>query len=908
MRFVLQLLRIGFIYLLLYFACLIAVLTWLPAWPAGAQIVVIFGLPGLIVWWMEHRRSSKAKAGRSGSGNGEPSPSATPRPSRSGITPPPLPSAKGNAETPPPFPGRWQKLDNKAIVERARRAGPELAAIAAKKQEEKLTGPQEPTDTVSRPDPLQGDRENAQEEATKAGPARRSWQKLNNKEIVESARRVRPKLAKIQEKRQAERASGERARGNHGWIPADQSVSVGGRDLGGMIYVGIPPSTNEHGYREKCRAYIDPSLPVARNGNDKDGSGMPYWPGYSSISTTSRATYLDWLAGGRDDPSYNVGYMFLYFYGIERRFFVDNPPDAEKAELLLEVRRLSVLYQDNHSARRYLGQFIQFAEVATADLANISPVFESTDWEMPASIKFALGVFVEAGHAISADWLLSWLCCHPDYSRRMPAKRCPEEFRALFRLRFGAKFPDGLKVNKPKKTLTFRYQAASNEFDGTLTPDISGKPLPDVSGLRKPIRIAQEIADAVTDELDKYSRFLGRNAQARGSVEAHALLPFDLWPLFRSDEIEGLKSWASAIVREDGIISSAEVVERLEGQRPEKIGKRRLTDASDALARLGIGLAPDPRFGLRSPKPSEPVVLFDLGEPVETLETVSETYRASLIELALGSFVAHADGHIADPERQSLLDHIASTDGLSDVEKRRLRANLDWFLAIPPDLSLLRRKLKDLDPEQHVDVRAALVSAAHADGTVSSDEVAGIEKIYKSLGLDPALAYSDLHAGEVEDGPRTVRTAQPTVPGEAIPQTKSPATPRLDVARIAAIRSDTERVSSVLGDIFSEADDSGDLDDESAPVALSGLDRKHTALVHDLIQREHWTEEAFHQLCSQHKLLAAGALEAVNEWAFDAYEEALLDEYDGYELAVDVAALLKTDIEKGGRHVQIEAT
>ena len=63
---------------------------------------------------------------------------------------------------------------------------------------------------------------------------------------------------------------------------------------------------------------------------------MPYWR-ILDIPAECRATYLDWLAGGRADASYNPGYMFLYFYGLERRFLVDRPSDDEKREILDEV-------------------------------------------------------------------------------------------------------------------------------------------------------------------------------------------------------------------------------------------------------------------------------------------------------------------------------------------------------------------------------------------------------------------------------------------------------------------------------------------------------------------------------------------------------------------------------------------
>jgi len=600
--------------------------------------------------------------------------------------------------------------------------------------------------------------------------------------------------------------------------------------------------------------------------------------------------------------------MFLYFYGIERRFFVDGASKEEKVGLLTEVRRLNSLYPDNHSVNRYLGEFIQVAEVALSGTDDFQPIFEKSGWELPLSLKIALGIRIGKGETLDADWMLSWYICHPEFHLRTPATRCPEEFRALFKLWFQARYPDGLKVSKPRRTLTAEYRAASSEFNGTITPEIDGSPVLDVSGLRKPLETIQEIVDAATADLDKYSRFLGRNPEGRGSAEAHALLPAELSSLFPSKEIEELKGWASSIVAKEGMVPVSEVIERLEGKKPEKIGMRQIKDAADALARIGFGLAPDPRYALRSPKPEEPVAIFDLGERVEKLEEVSDGYQVALMELALATFIAHADGYIADLERKSLLEQINSVEGLSEQEGRRLRANLDWFLAVPPDLGLLRRKLKDLGPEHHTAMRAALVSAAHADGVVGAEEVAGIEKIYKALGLDPNLAYSDLHAGDIDNSPRIVRAAQPGAPGEAIPAEKYATGSGLDAARIAAIRSDTERVSSVLGAIFSEADDTGEAIEEEYASAPKGLDRKHAALVRDLVQKEHWTETEFGDLCARHALLQDGALEAVNEWAFGVYDEALLDEYDGYDVAAEIADALKAEFGRENHHDETEAT
>lgn len=693
-------------------------------------------------------------------------------------------------------------------------------------------------------------------------------------------------------------AQGKSNSRHQGWVPAEKIVNVHGRNLAGMIYIGTPPTLNRHGYSEKCRSYIDPSLPVGRVGNDKEGNGMPYWPGYSTIPPECRATYLDWLARGATDGSFSPGYMFLYFYGLERRFFVDSPDLNERQQLLDEVGRLIEVFKDNYSAQRYLREFIEFALVSITEIGAISPVFENPSWDVPFSVKVAIGARLQRGENLDADWVLCWFICHPEKNLRTSAKRCRDEFIALFRLRFERRFPQGLKVAKPRPALKASYQAASREFEASVNPSIDGKPVPDISGLRKPVEIAQEIADEVMEDLEKFSRYLGRNPEGRGSVEAHALLPQDLRRLFPSDALEKIRAWATGITEAGGLVPVADVLEQLEGERSEKPGKRQLTGAADALARIGFGLAPDPRFALRSPTIDEPVVLFDLGGPVEQLEDVSTSYKAALMELALGAFVAQADGAITEDERAALERQVQSVAGLNDHEQRRLRANLAWFVAVPPDMVLLRRKLKDTGTDQQTAIRSALVAAAHADGVVKPEEVAEIEKVYRALGLDPNLVYSDLHAGGVQDAPTRVRAAQPGAPGEKIPVEPSATPQRLDAARIASIRQDTDRVSAVLAEIFAVDGPEDDSKEVAAVSVLAGLDAKHTTLIREVITRQHWSVEEFSELVAQHGLMVAGALETINEWAFAAHDEALLDEYEGYDVSLDIANALADAFEK----------
>ena len=683
------------------------------------------------------------------------------------------------------------------------------------------------------------------------------------------------------------------------WVEPGSTSMVAGRKLGGMIYLGSEHARKQDDsvlYRQGDPA-IDPALPVAKNGTDFSGDGMPYWPSYRDISPLARATYLDWLAGGRSDRRIGPGYVFLYFYGLERRFFVDAPADEEKRLIVAETRRLLDIYGENHSVQRYLRIFLDAARIVLAPLGEAEPRFEKSGHELPLGLRVAIGRMAKEGSPLSADWLLGWYVAHPETSLRTPAKRAFPEFRALFGLLFDKRFPQGLKIHTPRRRLRARYDSASGTFEvdlGFLLGDV-----PDISGTSKPLAIARDFVEEATAALGKYSRFLGRNPEGRNSIEAHALLPECLWPLFPCAEMEDLRRWVEGVIETGGqsLVEHAlveHVVERLEGVRPERLSKRQLTGAADALARMSIGMAPDPRFALRSPKIGEPVVLFRLPEGITALEEVSEEYRSILVAIAMGSFIAHADGTIAANERRALEARIDAAE-LPEPERARLFANLKWMLAIPPDLSLFRRRLKDAPESTRHELGQVALAMASADGVIDPGEIKAIERLYKAMGLTTDGVYSDLHALTAQSEPVTVRDAGEAARGFAIP----PPPERdgkviLDAGRVASLMADTARVSSVLGDIFRDDEIEEDLEEtrEDIGSGFPGLDAQHAAFLGELLTRPHWDETEFSALAGQFRLMQAGALETLNEWAFERFGDALIEEYEGYECNPDVVAEL----------------
>lgn len=260
---------------------------------------------------------------------------------------------------------------------------------------------------------------------------------------------------------------------------------------------------------------------------------MGYWPSYEEISPSCRAAYLAWLADGRRDPSAYIGYVFLYFYGLERRVLHDYSQGAssgeERTEIFKEVKRLLKLYGDDNSFAQYGWQFLFaiYLSFDDIDLTTKSPVVVPRSYDLPVPLKVGLGQFAKAGKSIPAEWALAWVLQDREIRLRTPARRCSQEFATLFKHLYRDRFGEGIVVKPNKTPVSATYRPAS----GGMRRGIEiyrGPSLPDITILKRPRTMLSDIADQAANKLDAYSRFIGKEDNTKDSLQGAALLPPEL--------------------------------------------------------------------------------------------------------------------------------------------------------------------------------------------------------------------------------------------------------------------------------------------------------------------------------------------------------------------------------------------
>ena len=693
------------------------------------------------------------------------------------------------------------------------------------------------------------------------------------------------------------------------WVPSGGSAEVGGYDIGGMVYVGAGLMDQSGRSVENC--LINPALPVATR-IVREAIGAAYSPSYSLLSPSDRLGYLRWLASGRSDPNVAPPFLRLYLFGLERRLMLDEPSEKERAELIAELERLQGLYDEEYGLDQDLRSLLDCVAALTPERLEPEPdrMIGYNGRELPPWLAVGLGYRIAKGQMTDGRWLLCWWLAQPATRLRVAERRIFGEFATLFSLRYAQRYPKGLKVTVPNAASTVVYVAASGTFKRPLSGESAS--YPDISRIRQPLRIAKRIADECWQALAPFSRFVGRKPAYRDTIEGHVLLPTDLAIHRPNDDLRRLHQWADRQVdRPDDDVFVSDVLRVFEGSNAINVRKRRLVVLSNALALGGIGLAPDARFTGRLPNLGDRVALFRLPKKLSNPPEMSPHYLRTLYIMQLVVFVAKADGSVSEAKWQAMDTMIRRRPRLRAADKARLQSDLRWLAWQWQGTVSIKKRCQMLHPKELDEVRDLAVKVACADGVVDPAQVRAVQKLYRAMGRPQDDAFANLHRRSAKAPTRPVTVRKPSRPhaGHFLPRraggrpARVPRSVHLDDGRISRIVADTQKVSKVLSEVFLEEEPetapagTGAADAPVEPAAFEGLDPSHSALVERLLKRPRWSEPDFERLVQRCGLMAGGALEAVNEWSFEKFGEALLEDDADLTLNPDVLQALQGESE-----------
>lgn len=677
---------------------------------------------------------------------------------------------------------------------------------------------------------------------------------------------------------------GTRTDSDNFWVEPGKTISVSDYSISdGMVYVGTGLSAPAR-YGIDC-ALIDPELTVSKNNCDYRVRKMDYWPSYSEVSPEARGSYLKWLAEGKGDPEADIGYVFLYFYGLERRMIYDveyslgarNDVDA----IQVEIERLLAIYGENRSFNIYANSLLAYIKaddyMKTIIYNQIAPV-ATYHMGFPLDLRIGLGQMARDGIAIPPDWALSWYLStpNPPVYARTAAQRCKDEFQRLFAEGYERSFGAGLKVAPNKTKLTINHQPASKSLLGTRTYTKT-LDLPDVTVLMSHIKKLAPLVQSCHDKLDSYSRFLGRNPERGDTLDALLELPPSLWPDKIKQAIHQIQS---------DVVNSSRPIEiklsALLSNFPEwrDRSKRRMGVFLDILgAQYCLGIEPDCRLGGGVPATDSSVVIFNLGGDQQSVLTPD--YTVASLAMYLSVLVSQVDGKVSEEERAMLLNQTDKWIYLKPTEQQRLKAHVLWLCTQNLSMSGVKKRIETLDAAHKGMIGNVVVQVSQVDGTVTVDEMKIMERIFKLLGIDSSAFYSKMHKAAIE--PITVMSASSTGCGFLLPSAPTEnALPEinLDMGKVAALQKDSEKVTSILSAIFSEELVSQEIQPEQLANDVAeqneleadcvwGLSPILSEFVQTLLRKQTWERTELEEIADDRGIMLEGALEQINEAAYD---------------------------------------
>ena len=670
------------------------------------------------------------------------------------------------------------------------------------------------------------------------------------------------------------------------WYPPGTPITVRRATISdGMVYICHAPGR----YMQHDGCFIDPSLPV---GSSAVASSLGYWPSYQRITPDCRQRYLEWLASGKRAPDVDIGYVFLYFYGLERRLLVDEPSPVEIDALVEELKRLRTIYSANASFDSYSRRLVETVDFlrSAGDVSRLFiPDLTAPFGDMPVPLKVAIAREVVAGrplmfeHAAAALFGLRefWMTCrHVRDKGRQP-------FLAVLRTRFEATFPSGFTLrNRNGSSLQLVYRGATAGMEVDLAARAGLKNLPDPANLTWTKLAA--VAQGVAEEVAPYVKALAYHPARANSIAGLIKCPPELHDSIAVEARRWLECLPSPAPVSFGVLASYAI-----GIKSAKWTIRHRRGVSEALSVLGFAMEPGPEDG---------TVRLDDGTIVQVFRYAGDSQaRTMIVAGAAAAFVARAakavDG-AADKVEEFWLSQLASRLSLSADQMTRLRARLAWLRTNDVSIPGVKRMLGEATLEERELCAWSATVAMGATGIVGKPQIAMLEAIHDALSVPRGALYAGLHAGL---GAASVGADEPVAVSDEHPEVvhpipRPPATEAAgpDIDRLARIRAETERVSAMLADIFVENETAPEVPESTGEGPLVGLDAEHSALVTRLLVRPEWPRSDFDAAAMAAGLMPDGAMEAINEWAFDRYGDALVE--DGNPVVVNLE-LLADDLE-----------
>ncbi len=709
------------------------------------------------------------------------------------------------------------------------------------------------------------------------------------------------------------------------WVGWQEKATVHDRSIDGGFFYLAESHSGAFGQDNPSEVVLDKdaaisqSLPYALDCYKDDS--LSYWPSYSKLSVRCRGVYLDWLASSRNNTQIPLGYVFIYFSGLEYRVINEHKSinDDEFITIYKEVVRLYNTYGSNYSFANFSANFASYMRALRPELIKSydSNRIQETSGiinKAESGVELQISKKIRDDEPITPSLALAWVKRSTQFSTTTVHKRMESEFEFLFTDSFNKEFPNGLILKNNGSSLSRVYDPSNYAITKTSFP-FSALPNPQTYTI--PFRKLIGIAERSSAALAAASRYLGKNDNNHKSLDFIALLPQPLIAHKAANNdtmMDGLKDWAYRVVaRDGGLTTTTELWAKIKSPlinnsetaaADDKSFQKDSRAMSVLLEALGYGVAPDKRYHDEDMNRFESIVLFKSWHEDDIF--VGPSYYDAKSIIALACVIAKTnDDTPNETDNLTQIDVFGTAAAImacidkhldiTEYEMSSLSAYALWRLTNNNSKVQLKPKKDHFRSVTSLEAANLIIEAAFSDTNFNKHRINKAQKVFVYLGGSKGGLPSIIHRLQTSG---SIAGEEPS--GGAA----------LDFDKLKQYENETKNSAQMLNTVFSD-----DSETSIEPVVNSdkaatmtpietpkqtdtavlneaqddGLDSAHRQLYQTLIQKEVWSRDEVAEMCKALNLMLSGAIETINDWSFDRIDEAVIEEDS--EITVDIESV-----------------
>jgi|GEM_PF-6258500 len=625
---------------------------------------------------------------------------------------------------------------------------------------------------------------------------------------------------------------------------------------------------------------------------------LPSFPNYSNMDPDQRYLYLSWLYEGKKKSLQDDGYLFLYFFGLERRIFFDN---EDYDVILNECINLKKIVHPSSSNFSYISSFIAYLigkriqKVTNKELSSIYPQNEKIG---PDELRVILSWYIQ--HQKPIPGLLSYLTLY--YFLNVPKnfdKNTIWVKKDFFLKLFKHYYPSGFLLQVSRFPYRFKYNPANPIVQDFIQNNgsINELVLQNSIGKKSQFNHLRElwIQSLNLKSIDELNNSLKRNDEIdqikkNSSINKRSKL-IDAWESIISPFINN--------ENEDIIISISEFNKLKALIDQITVDSKKTSNIISFIKSQGYEIVPS-NYGALEIANFVGLVLYTPNSEGHSIQ-----YNTAVFFIELGMHIAHADKKITSEELNYVFDYLTSRFLLNSHDIECIRLYQKILISHPPNINYILNRVKEKVPFNKREIIASyIVDIIIADNVIHDLEIASLSQVLEYMGIPESeveiLIQNRLIKLNLQDESSSLVSIKTTVsldPGELIqPQYSIPFN---NSNKNREIIDKDDEIVIILDHVFNgdqkikpnerKLDLINENDLKKYKLlqhnidysVICSLEKKYYPVLEALLNNSTWSTKSFHAFVKENNLFGTNhVIDAINLWSITHYDDYAVIEDD----------------------------